>query len=56
MMFNCYVTDCKWNKNGEDCTCPYGPNISDKMLTAAGFMPMCEDYEERKGGKNDGNH
>ena len=49
----CCVESCKWNDN-TDCTCPCGPTINDDMLTPAGFLPMCMDYEEKEGGGEDG--
>lgn len=52
MNFTCQVSDCLWNDGHGDCKCPHGPTITDNLLSAVGFVPMCEDYVEveRKNG------
>ena len=52
-MLTCYCVSCKWNMN-EYCECPYGPTISDEYPTAAGFLPICQDFKEDEGGGEDG--
>lgn len=46
---SCAVEHCKYNKDGE-CDSNY-ILISDKNMTSAGFIPMCEDYEEKEDGE-----
>ena len=45
-MVNCDC-NCKYNKDGW-CDKDY-ITISDDEMTAAGFYPICQDYEEREG-------
>lgn len=54
-MFNCFVSSCRYNSGDGNCQHPYGPTITEDTLTAAGFLPMCRDYEEREGGNTGGN-
>lgn len=49
MIFNCFVSSCRYNSGDGDCQHPYGPTISEDELTATGFLPMCRDYQEREG-------
>ena len=43
---SCDVEDCKNNQDGK-CTLEE-ISISDSVLTSAGFLPMCEDYEVKE--------
>lgn len=44
MMIYCYCEGCK---NHDDDTCKLNSvTVSDRDLTAAGFLPICQDYEE----------
>lgn len=47
MYVNCYCTDCIHNDGDGDCDQDY-ITINNDTMTAAGFYPMCEDYEEKK--------
>ena len=42
----CTCTGCKHNEDG-GCELE-AISISDRELTAAGFLPQCEDYEEEE--------
>ena len=46
MKVNCECTECVHNEDGE-CNY-YGVTISNNNLTAAGFIPVCQDYEEKE--------
>ncbi len=52
--FSCYVKSCYFNDLDGGCEKLYGPTITEDELTAAGFLPMCRDYEEREGGGENG--
>lgn len=54
MNFTCFVSSCRYNSGDGNCQLPYGPTISEEELTAAGFLPMYKDYEEREEGGQDG--
>lgn len=45
--FNCECTDCKYNDGDGDCTSEW-VTISNDTMTAAGFYPICQEYEERE--------
>lgn len=47
--FSCYVRSCRYNDQDGGCEKEF-PVITEDELTAAGFLPMCRDYEEREGG------
>lgn len=51
--FSCYVRSCRYNDQDGGCEKEF-PVISEDILTAAGFLPMCRDYEEQEGGGEDG--
>lgn len=51
--FFCNVKSCRYNDLDGGCKQPYGPTITEDVLTAAGFLPMCEDYKEKEGVSND---
>lgn len=44
----CYVESCK-NHNSFSNTCRLKDvTISDDIMTAAGFIPKCDDYDEKE--------
>ena len=44
-MIYCYCEDCK--NHDDDDTCKLDTvTVSDRDMTAAGFLPICENYEE----------
>lgn len=46
MMIYCYCEGCKYHDD-EDYTCKLSTiTISDMDMKAAGFLPMCQEYEE----------
>ena len=49
----CLVESCIYNLDCE-CKCPFGPTIYDDLLTLAGFLPTCMDYEEKEEVAEDG--
>lgn len=53
MIFNCFVSSCRYNSGDGNCQYSCGPVISEDELTAAGFLPMCREYEERERGGED---
>lgn len=47
-MIWCYCDSCK-NHNDDDNTCELRDvTISDREMTAAGFLPLCQEYEEEE--------
>ena len=45
-MIYCYCESCK-NHDDDNNTCKLDAvTISDEELTAAGFLPICQEYEE----------
>lgn len=53
MNFTCFVSSCRYNSGDGICQVTFGPMITEDVLTAAGFLPMYKDYEEREeGGQN----
>lgn len=47
-MIWCYCESCK-NHDDEDDTCKLDSiTVSDRDLTAAGFLPLCQEYEEEE--------
>ena len=54
MRVDCCVQDCvHWSEDGGDYNYKGGCTldeitISDSQMTAAGFWPLCQDYEERE--------
>ena len=45
VMIWCYCESCKYH--GDDDTCTLNTIVvSDREMTAAGFLPQCQDYEE----------
>ena len=49
-MIWCYCESCKHHV--DDDTCEFsGITISDREMTAAGFLPQCQEYEESEGGQ-----
>lgn len=47
MYVSCYCTDCIHNDGDGGCNEDY-ITINNDTMTAAGFYPMCEDYQERQ--------
>lgn len=46
-MIWCYCEECK-NHDGEDDSCKLNSiTVSNREMTAAGFLPLCQEYEER---------
>lgn len=43
---SCECVGCKYRDEDGDCTKDW-ITISDEDMTAAGFYPICQDYEER---------
>lgn len=43
----CYVESCKNHNNDEGYCMLETISISEDKLTAAGYLPMCDDYKER---------
>ncbi len=55
MYIHCNVRSCKhWKEGASDFLCDVGGctldevTISEDKVTAAGCLPLCEEYEERK--------
>lgn len=49
-MIYCYCEGCK--HHDEDDTCKLDTiTVSDREMTAAGFMPLCQEYEEEENGE-----
>ena len=47
-MIYCYCEGCK--NHDDDDTCKLSTiTISDRDMTAAGFLPLCQEYEEQEG-------
>lgn len=44
---SCYCEECKYRDEDGDCSKDW-ITISDEDMTAAGFLPICKDYEEKK--------
>lgn len=51
---SCYVRSCYFNDQDGGCEKRFGPTITEDELTAAGFLPVRKDYEEREEGSGDG--
>lgn len=47
-VLRCRVEDCKHHsRTGNHCTLDY-ITIDNDIMTSAGFLPVCEDYDERE--------
>ncbi len=46
-MIYCYCESCKHHDDDDTCKLR-AITISDRELTAAGFLPQCEEYEEEQ--------
>lgn len=47
MIIWCYCESCK--NHDDDDTCKLNSiTVSDRELTAAGFLPQCQEYEEQE--------
>lgn len=44
-MIWCYCESCKYHDDDDTCKLS-SITISDREMTAAGFLPLCEEYEE----------
>ena len=50
--FSCTCKDCIHNDQDGDCNSDW-VTISNDTLTGGGFLPICEDYQEREDGEED---
>ena len=49
-MIYCYCESCK--HHDEDDTCKRDTiTVSDREMTAAGFLPQCQEYKEKENGE-----
>jgi len=49
MKVSCYVKSCKYRDENGWCGKDW-ITVSDEEMTAAGFYPICQDYEEKENG------
>ena len=47
MIVWCYCESCKYHDDDDTCK-KDAVVISDRDLTAAGFLPLCQEYEEEE--------
>lgn len=47
MFVTCDVSSCVHNDGDGGCNNKWGVIISDDKCTAAGFLPICQDYREK---------
>ena len=47
MFVTCNVSSCVHNDGDGGCNSKWGVTISDDQCTAAGFLPICQDYKEK---------